>query len=120
MTDVTLVHDYELKRQAVYKTPRYALTFGATDTQKSFTLQANGVTHLIVLEIPNWTNTVNTTLTIENEDGIEIYNSGAKAQNQSVKLAVQRPLHGVNTVKVSLDGQPGGTGGTVHVTMYVI
>jgi len=125
MADIVLVHDYELKRQAVYKTPRYGLSFSATDTEKSFTIQANGQTERIILEVPDgWT--PNVTLTVVNSDGVTILDSGAKnpadfpLENgyRRITMVYSRPLVGENTIKVSFASAPGA--GTVYVTVYVI
>ena len=115
--------DIEMRRSQfaneIWKSPRQPLSFGDSDTLKSFTIQVNGVVSRIILEIPDWTNAPNTTLTIENSDGKEIYNSGAKTENQTLNLKTDVEVVGENTVKVALSGAPGGAGGDVYVTLYL-
>ncbi len=95
------------------------LTFGATGTEKSFTLSVNGEAQHIRFVVPNFTNAVTATLTVHDEGGYEVYNSTAKAKNASYWLSpVQVPLTGYNTVKVTLSGNAGGTGGDVVVVLY--
>lgn len=103
---------------AVDTTGRQALIFGAADTEKTLTYITNGLTHTIVVELPDWTNNSTATLSLINSDSKTLYSISALAENATYILLVERPLHETSTFKITLSGAPGGSGGTAYVTVY--
>lgn len=103
--------------------PRTGLVFGATDTSKTLTIDADGVTHTIIVELPDWTTGSPTaTLAISNSDGKLLYSITGLTENTGTSphiLLVSRPLKGTSTFTITLTGQPGGSGGTAYLTIYV-
>lgn len=100
-------------------TDRTALAFTASSTENSFTINANAFTHTIILETPDFTNAVTSTLSIENSNSVELYSESGLAENTDHIMFAKRPLVGDNTVKVTLSGVAGGSGGTAYVTLYL-
>jgi len=105
------------------KTGRKALVFASGDTVKSFTINANALTHSIIFEMPTFSGAAVTgTFSIENSDGKELYSNGGVAEGAvDMKFpedSIERPLVGDNTVKVTLSTDP-LSDGTVYVTMYL-
>jgi hypothetical protein len=106
----------------IYKCPTQSLTFGAADTVKSFDISANGALHSAVVEVPDWTNAVTLVLSVEDEEGTEVYNSPALSDNAIQKIIAHSEavgFDGIYTVKLTLSGAPGGSGGTVKLTMLM-
>jgi len=89
-------------------------TFAWNETVKSALALMEGKIYQIHFRVPNSVNNVAATLTLEDEDGYEIYNSGAKAENVNYNLLDARPLPvlmaGNFTFKVTLAGVPGVEG----------
>lgn len=108
-----------------YKTPEKSLVFGAADTVKSFTVNANHRVHSIIVHHPAFTNAVTLTVTIENADGRVIYTSDAIANPAAAadELLGQMEqfvaINGECTVKATLSGVPGGSGGTVGIAVVL-
>lgn len=96
-----------------------AHVFGASDTVMSTAVNAKGVVNMIVVKIPNWTNTVSTTITIEDGSGNTYYSSGAQTQNQTVTLTFERPVYPYSIIKTTLSGAPGGSGGTETLSVHL-
>jgi len=87
-------------------------TFAWDETVKSQQAVMEGKIHQIHFRVPDSVNNVAATLTLEDEDGYEIYNSGAKAENGNYNLVPPIPLlvAGNFTFKVTLAGAPGVAG----------
>lgn len=102
------------------KTKKEVVAIAAGATVGSFTLLMSALTHTIVLILPNWTNAVTATISIENSDGDEIYSNSGLAENQTHVIVVEKPLVGLNTVKITLSGVPGGAGGDTETTLYLV
>lgn len=101
------------------KIDRQSLAFATGDTVKSFTINANALTHTIILEMPTFSGAVVTgTLSIENADSNEIYTNGTMAENTDHVMATEKPLTGDNTIKVTLSTDPLSSG-TAYVTVYL-
>jgi len=101
---------------------RKDLEFGAADTAKSVSVALEGVLHQAFMRVPNFTNVVTATLTIQDEDGFELFNSGAKAKGADYLLAPVPELlllAGKITISVTLSGVPGGDGGTVSAVLFL-
>lgn len=104
-----------------------AIPFGATGTTGTYKLtECNGFIKNLIIVVPNYTNTITTTVQILDDDGVVLYDSGAKAQNASYPLGGigaaevgAIPISYNYTVSVVISGVAGGTGGTVQVRMYV-
>ncbi len=94
---------------------KYTLSFGASDTTKSDSINVIGKVCQIHFRVPNWTNDVTATLTVLDEDGYEIYNSGAKNRNANYNIDREQIIPANSKIKVELSGAPGGSGGDVIV-----
>ena len=98
---------------------RFAFVIGAAETSKTHTIRGNGNIHTIAFTVPDTTNNVAMTLAITNSDGVELYNSTAKAENAHYDLSgVDTQLSGKLTMTVSCLA-PGGSGGTAYVKLYL-
>jgi len=91
--------------------------FGATGTVKSVQSVIEGEIKQIHLRVPNFTNAVTLTLSIEDESGYEIFNSGAKAKgaNHNLKASDLNDsilIASTFTFKATLSGDAGGEGGS--------
>lgn len=106
--------------KTLYKTNPKTVNIGASDTVGSFTIKAWALTHTIVLVLPDWSTDRTATISIENSDGNEIYSNGTLAESMTHVMSVEKPLVGENTVKITLSGVPGGTGGDTETTIYLI
>lgn len=109
---------FQTYQSTVQTTGRQALVFSASDTEKILTINANGLTHTIIVELPDWTVDRTATLSLLNSDSKTLYSISALAENATYILLVERPFHGTNTFKITLSGAPGGSGGTAYVTVY--
>lgn len=69
-----------------------------------------GEIYQIHLRVPTFINAVTATLTLEDEDGYEVYNSGAKNRTTNTNIYPNPPqlLAGTFTMKVTLSGAHGG------------
>lgn len=103
-----------------------SFVFGAGDTVKEYASIIEGTVQQIHLRVPNNDNNVGATLTVEDEDGYEIYNSGSKAENANynipggLRATGSSPLliTGNSTFKVTLAGAPGNAITVVAVILY--
>lgn len=114
-----LISSHLKLHRSLARTPKTALAFGASDTVKSFTLEIAALTHTIIVIIPNWTNAVTAVLSIENADSDEVFSSGPLFEDSTHDIITEVPLIGLNTIKLTLSGAPGGSGGTANVTVYI-
>ena len=104
------------------KIPRTAIAFGSADTTKdyNFTLDIfKYTTNLILIELPDFTNAVTAQVQLINSDDNKLYSISALAKNAKYVLMVARPLVGNEKITVTLSGEPGGSGGTVYITVYL-
>ncbi len=99
------------------------LAFTATSLTASQEISVGGIMHSFILDIPNCTNTVTLTLSIDNYESIRVYAGSAEAQNQTGATAkwtsAERILNGSHTVTGTLSGASGSIG-TVKVRIYMI
>lgn len=84
-------------------------TFDWDDLVKSAASLMEGLIYQIHLRVPVTVNNVTATLTLEDEDGYEVYTSGAKADdtNHNIYLDPPQIISGNFTVKVTLSGAHG-------------
>lgn len=102
--------------------PTQTLSFAATGTVKSYSLTTNGKLHSYTIAVPDFTNAITVTLSIEDADSLEVYSKAAIAKNTTTQvgdLAKSYALDGTYTVKATLSGAAGGTGGDVTVQMRI-
>lgn|SRR5574337_675453 len=94
-------------------------TFDAVVADKTFGIYVNGYVTDFAVVVPNFTNVITATLTIEDEDGIVLYTKSAIAKNATtVQNGIFVPV-GKNYIgRIVLSGAAGGTGGTVTVKLY--
>ncbi len=77
----------------------------------------------LFLDVPNFTNGITITVTVEDQDAQELYNSGAKAKNAKYAINLAStpiPLNGAVTVKLTASGDPGANGGDVKFTPWFV
>lgn len=86
----------------------FTTTNGAT-AEQTYDLEeiANGNVTRVLMSIDTSTNGVAATLTIDDADGFEVFNSGAKAENASYVMDTDIPIKGTITIGVTPGGDPG-------------
>ena len=88
---------------SLYQTTRKALAFTTGVTTLNFTIETWANLTRVIFEMPAFSGAVVTgTLSIENQDDIEIYTYGSVAESATYTATVAVPLVGINTVKVTL------------------
>ena len=91
-------------------------TFVWNDLVESQASLMEGVIHQIHFRVPTTVNNVTATLTLEDEDGYEVYNSGAKADATNYNIipplsnGAKQIISGNFTMKVTLSGAHGVIG----------
>lgn len=91
-----------------------------SDYNKTVNVGITGEIWHIHMRVPNWTNDVKCTLSFEDEDGYEIWNSGAKDRNDNYNLLVFQTISEDCKMRVQLSGVPGETTGkTVVVVLWI-
>ncbi len=102
------------------RTARIPLTFTAADTVASFTMGGKGHIHSYYLETSNTTGNGTHTVTFENVESNEIYNSGAKVENAEYMITgIDLILAEIITIKSTLSAPAGTGGGTDYITLYL-
>lgn len=107
-----------------HRAQRIKLTYnyGINDTVvDSPNMYMEGWIHQIHFRVPNSDNNVTATLTILDNDGYEIYNSTAQAENANYNLiATYVPLliAGRATFRCTLSGAPGNVVAVIAVIMF--
>jgi hypothetical protein len=123
MADVIL-HRPAFPGGKMLRSQRKGLAFTSTSTTNSYTLQCNGQTNMVLVEMPNFTNAITATLTVSDENGVTIMTKAAIAENANTMLDAtddfDKAMAGTYTVLITLSGAAGGTGGTVYTTFYLI
>ena len=99
--------------------------FTATSTTDTQTINENAFVNNIVITVPNFTNTVTTTVEIQDEEGSVLYTSGALNKNTTTTIggitaakAGEVPVASGYKCVVTLSGVAGGTGGTVTTKLF--
>jgi hypothetical protein len=96
------------------------MVFDAVETVKTFKIQENGSMTDLAVVMPNFTNAITGTLTIEDEDGVVLYTKAAIARNattivNTLSVPVDRNYIG----RLTLSGAGGAGGGTVSAKIWV-
>jgi hypothetical protein len=89
--------------------------FGAADVAKSVQSVIEGEIKQIHLRVPNFTDVVTLTLSVEDEDGYEVFTSGEKAKNANYNLKATDLddtllIASTFTLKATLSAVHGGAG----------
>lgn len=78
---------------------------------------SNGIITRILMSIDTNTNGVGATLTIDDADGFEIFNSGLKAQGADYIMDTDIPFKGITTIGYTPGGNPGADSQIVTVKL---
>ncbi len=91
---------------------RHAVTipFLAHEIEVAAPLAFEGLVKNLHVSVPNFTNSVTATVTIEDSSGYVIYNSGALSKNTNNNVMPDIVIADPATLKVTLSGEPGGSG----------
>ena len=111
----------------VLKSGVHSLIFGGNDTEKSLTLDFNGMVHSLIMSVPAFVNSVFPKIIADDTDGDRIFDSlshrvmeAGSATYKISDLEGSFPLVGKTTFTVILSGAPGGSGGEVKLTFYLV
>ena len=100
--------------------PKHSMQFGPTDTEREIQIENKGYVTDVMFKLPNFANNVNGTISICDEDGDNLYDSGPRAKGEAHVLAnINVPAAFNFKVKCTLSGAPGGVGGTVKVRLAI-
>jgi len=100
---------------------KLVLSFGASDTEKSQEIYLDGLCHRLHVRLPNFSNAVTATVAMADNDNYAYFEQTGLAKNANHNIAPDPPLLLLGeggTVKMTLSGVPGGTGGEVVVALY--
>jgi len=97
--------------------------FGAAGTVKSIQSVIEGEIKQIHLRVPDFANPVTLALSVEDEGGYEIFNSGPKAKGANYNLKASDLndsilIAGTFAFKAALSGDAGGVGGTAKAVIF--
>ena len=105
----------------VEKTPRYKISFGASDTEKELNFPFTGELWSGMLTVPNWTNSVTLTIKLKDADGKLAQITTGLAKNQdNVELVINRLICAGEDIVFTLSGAPGGSGGDIYFSGKII
>lgn len=111
-----------------FKKYSYDFTIGAAETSDEVAINPDlgikGEVLKIVVEIPDWTNTVTTVVSCLNADAKEIFASSSLSQDDEYDITLRSNECIImgdtgEKWKVTLSGVPGGSGDDVKLTVYV-
>lgn len=105
------------KEERIFR-DKFTLALGAAETSKSVDFIREGEINGLFVRVPNFTNAVTATISVLDADGYEFVVSSALARNADHRVSAAWPLPGAQTLKVTLSGAPGGSGGSVIVVGY--
>ena len=104
----------------------YDFVFGATVTTKTIPIGCNGYITDIILVNPANTNSVTAALSIQDNEGYELWNSTAKAAGTTTHFPTDMAADVADIpsdigfkMVVTLSGNAGITGATVKVRLYI-
>ena len=91
---------------------------------KSFTLlpNLNGILPELDIGIPVWTNNPTCIVTLERADGTVAWTGAAVSKGGAITYYAQFPdrcIVGGETLKATLNGAPGGSGGSIYISPFV-
>jgi len=92
------------------------LTFGAGDTVVTERIVLNGLLRKLILDVPDWTNTVTATLVIDDGGPIAVP-LVAVDQDDIYYYSLDEPIANSAGLTVTLSGVPGGAGGVINITL---
>ena len=87
----------------------------ATAAQTATLYPTNGNITRVLLTVSTNTGNKGATLTLDDVDSFEIFNSGLKAKGASYVMDVDIPIKGAVTLGMTPEGDPGASGQTVVV-----
>jgi hypothetical protein len=94
--------------------------FGAIGREMQQPLHNMGCITQAVFVMPNFSNDVTGTLSIQDEEGIELYSSGPWKKSKAYALPnIHVDVAAGFTIKCRLSGDPGGVGDTVKVKLFI-
>ncbi len=117
----TLAVDFDNRRSSINESPVWKkkitlFTDNGAHAEVTLADNVNGILQQIILVFPATTATgLTATLTIDNDDSVEIFASGAKAENATYIFNVNIHLTGAYTTSFDLSADPTGTGHTASV-----
>lgn len=95
-------------------------TFAATGTNIQQTVQESGIIPIIVIDVPDFTNDVTTTITIKDIDGYTLWVSDTLLKNSEyIRPNLEIPIDYSYTIDVDISGVAGAGGGDVNVMLYI-
>lgn len=112
-----------------YSKRSYTFEFGSADQIKVATIDPalgiKGEVAKLIVTIPNWSNDVTAVVSMDNADSKEMFAADPLDRNDEYNITLIEDeciIMGATGEQweVTLSGVPGGTGGTVTVTAYVI
>lgn len=118
----------KVRSERIFRKYTYSFVFGAADTSKTAaidpTLGMFGAVAKIIVTLPDWTNTVDSTVSLNNEDSKEVFVTYPMGQNLDFDITLCRNECLIvgqegEEWQVALSGAPGGSGGTATITAYV-
>ena len=102
--------------------------FDATTLTAISSISENGYITDVLIVVPNYTNTINTTIDIKTKEGYTLWTSGLKAQNATYRIPdpftdtdkEDIPCRDNYTVTCTLSGAAGGSADkTVKVRLFI-
>ncbi len=106
------------------------LSFGASESEKSFTIETSCLLHFIQLKLPAFTDNPTATVTVSQDREVSggdrvLYSQSGIADGQEISIIPDVddvswpiPMTGVVKVTITLSGNPGVGGGDVEVNLY--
>jgi len=98
---------------------KYTLTVAVAATSQTVTPIEIGAWKLLLVEVPALTGST-ATVSIVDEDGTELYTSGALAESTNHSVPILRYLTGNETLKVTLDAAQSGSSAAIVVKTWFI
>jgi len=101
--------------------PVQTMAIGAAETEGSFTTDHTivwGKTHTMIVTIPNFTNAVTTTVSVQDLNDKVLYTIGGLLENTPHILTFEVPVGPNFDFVFTLSGVPGGTGGSITASLY--
>jgi uncharacterized protein (DUF1786 family) len=100
---------------------KFSFAFGATGTELTAICHENGVCSSIILVTPSFTNVVTTTLSVLDQDGDTVWTDGTPRARGTTTLigSLAIPFDRGYTVKATLSGAAGGSGGTAVAKLFI-